>query len=217
MTSNQPEGPVDFYQMCLDYVVEQYGKDRVDYFRHLNLSDITLQDFFREYAWVALASGFQWSTIDSLRYDLSAAFKKWNLQEIAADPDGIVDDALDVFGHEGKINSIVDTACLLAEWDDGTFAEFKRGLASVESMDSPWLARLRRFGYIGPTTQFHLARNIGLDFAKPDRWLKRAAGFCGYDETPRGVRDFVDYICNGTGERPGVVDYVIWRYLADCG
>ena len=30
MTSNQPEGPVDFYQMCLDYVVERYGKEPIE-------------------------------------------------------------------------------------------------------------------------------------------------------------------------------------------
>ena len=84
----------------------------------------------------------------------------------------------------------------------------------VETLDSAralWM--LRTFPFIGPVTQFHLARNIGLNFAKPDVHMKKAAAICGYPETEDGVFQFVREISKATGERKGVIDFVIWKYM----
>ena len=216
MSKRPIEYPVAFYKRCLTYVIENYGLERVEYFRNLNLEDISVQDFFEEYAWVCLASGFRWRIIDEMRNDLAVAFLDWDIQKIASDPNGVFVNAMEVLNHENKIGSIVHAACLLATWSTEAFKEFKRRLSRINSADSPELINLRRFGFIGPITQYHLARNLGLNFPKPDRHLITAAGRCGYPETPQGVFDFVNRICEETGERPEVVDFVIWRYMADC-
>jgi len=215
MTNKQPNDATNFYKKCLEYVIESYGLERVDHFRNISLRDIGIQDFFKEYSMVCLASGFRWGVIDALLNDLSEAFHGWDLYKIAGDEGNVFDNAIDVFGHKGKINAIIDTAVLLASWSDDEFEEFIQELTNIKSPESPGLAHLRRFRYIAKITQFHLARNLGLDFPKPDRLLTRAAVKYGYPKTHQGVFDFARRICEETNEREGVVDFVIWRFLAD--
>lgn len=66
------------------------------------------------------------------------------------------------------------------------------------------LAYCETLPHIGPITKYHLARNLGLDFCKPDRHLVRIAG----DETPVVM---CQRLADATGDRIGVVDCVIWR------
>ena len=66
------------------------------------------------------------------------------------------------------------------------------------------LAFCESLPHIGPITKYHLARNLGLEFCKPDRHLVRIAG----DETPHAL---CQRLADETGDRIGVVDCVIWR------
>jgi hypothetical protein len=66
-------------------------------------------------------------------------------------------------------------------------------------------------GYIGPSTRYHLARNIGADVAKPDRYMLTRAREIGYPETNAGVQSLARRISKLTGERVGVIDVVFWR------
>ena len=64
--------------------------------------------------------------------------------------------------------------------------------------------------WIGPVTKFHLAKNLGLDFAKPDVHLARLAA---------AERTTVDELCERlaaqTGYRVTTIDSVLWRACAD--
>lgn len=96
------------------------------------------------------------------------------------------------FGHKLKCRAID------AVWNDrdrlfGQWNEASDKLAFLESLP-----------HIGPITKFHLARNLGLDFCKPDRHLVRIAG----EETPKVM---CQRLADATGDRIGVVDCVIWR------
>lgn len=102
-----------------------------------------------------------------------------------------------VFGHRGKvraIRSIWQHRCELFEQfnqaDDPT--SFCAAL--------PW---------IGPTTKWHLAKDLGADVAKPDVHLARLA---------RRDRTTVDRLCRRlarlTGYRVATIDTILWRACA---
>jgi len=62
--------------------------------------------------------------------------------------------------------------------------------------------------FIGNITKYHLARNLGIDVAKPDRHLTRLAIIFHYDD----VQEMCKYLSDKTGDRIGTVDVVLWRY-----
>jgi hypothetical protein len=67
---------------------------------------------------------------------------------------------------------------------------------------------LQELPYLGPATSLHLAKNLGLDVAKPDRHLVRMARAlcCVNPET------LCDRISAQIGDRVAVVDLVMWRF-----
>jgi len=105
------------------------------------------------------------------------------------------------FGHAGKALAIG------LMWDRRALrlAEFRelcddpaRVLEWCESL--PWIVKI---------TRYHLAKNLGVDCAKPDRWLVRLAQADG---------ETVDALCArlaaATGDRVATVDVVLWRACA---
>ena len=85
------------------------------------------------------------------------------------------------------------------------FASFKaRVLADpIETLQS--------LPFIGPITAVHLAKNLGLDVAKPDRHLVRLTEWLGYS----CASELCTQIASETGEQVKVVDLILWRYMAD--
>jgi hypothetical protein len=70
------------------------------------------------------------------------------------------------------------------------------------------LGCLIAFPFIGPTTVFHLAKNIGVRVAKPDRHLMRLASASGFDD----VQTFCGCISDFLGEDIRKIDSVLWRF-----
>lgn len=99
-----------------------------------------------------------------------------------------------VFGNRSKRRAIQHV------WDnrERLFAEY---LAAEDK-----LAFLETLPHIGKIVKYHLAKNFGMDVAKPDRHLVRIAAEHGttYDVMCRSLSEAV-------GDRVGTVDYVIWR------
>jgi hypothetical protein len=54
----------------------------------------------------------------------------------------------------------------------------------------------------------HLAKNLGLPVAKPDRHLVRIAGAAGYPNVDALCKDISEI----TQHPPSVVDVVLWRF-----
>ena len=69
---------------------------------------------------------------------------------------------------------------------------------------------LKSLPYIGPVTCYHLAKNIGLQVAKPDRHLTRLANHTGYND----VQLFCEDISRQTGDSIPAVDIVLWRFAS---
>ena len=95
-----------------------------------------------------------------------------------------------VIGHPGKRAAVQRAFQEYDVWFD-TLLKADDKLAYLESL--PW---------IGPTTKYHLARNIGIDCVKPDRHLKRLAQRFGYATPDDLCRD----IMNEVGGRLGMID-----------
>jgi hypothetical protein len=110
--------------------------------------------------------------------------------------------ALASFRNPAKLDAIVTIA---QDVNRRSFAAIKT------AMQSNPIGELRRLPYIGPVTVWHLAKNLGLDVAKPDRHLVRLSSCFGF----RSTAQLCAALSEITGEQIKVVDLILWRYLAD--
>lgn len=79
----------------------------------------------------------------------------------------------------------------------GVFSAFKAAADPLEFLGLP---------FIGKVTKYHLARNLGMDFAKPDRHLTRIAA-----KYNTNVHELCRALSLESGDRIGTVDVVLWR------
>jgi hypothetical protein len=193
---------VEYYLRAKLWVEDSPFVQEVQWQRQVVSNGINIResDFLREYAWVVLNSGFR-ETVIRKHFDyISLSFCDWESAEaISGNGDVCIRCASAVFGHRAKLEAIVTTAGLIAERG---FACFKRQL------EADPLSTLAAFGYIGDITKWHLAKNIGLDVAKPDRHLVRLAKKFGYLDVHNMCQD-IHVRC---GDLVSVVDLILWRF-----
>ena len=107
-----------------------------------------------------------------------------------------------VFGHKLKCKAI----SYIWKNRDRLFAEFV-ALGDDEAR-LEWCDALP---HIGRITKYHLAKNLGVNVAKPDRHLERLSLASG--ETVQGM---CERLSREHGDRAATVDVVLWRACA-CG
>lgn len=166
----------------------------------LSFNDTTETDFLREYAWVVLSAGMREYIIRRHFPAISRCFHDWQSSKtIVEQKDKCRLLALRIFNNRRKINGIIETAHVINSFG---FKSFK------ETISINPLQVLQSLPFIGPTTRYHLAKNIGLPFAKPDRHLVRLANSIGYSD----VQQFCEDIAGHVGDSVPVVDIVLWRF-----
>lgn len=102
-----------------------------------------------------------------------------------------------VFGHKGKAGAMD----FIWENRDTLFQEFIQADDKVAYCQSlPW---------IGPITRYHLAKNFGVDCAKPDIHLQRMANL-----GEESVDDLCLRLAKASGYRVATVDLILWRASA---
>jgi hypothetical protein len=102
-----------------------------------------------------------------------------------------------IIGHAGKRAAIEFITSIIND----VLWSFKHATDKLEYLDSlPW---------IGPVTRYHLARNLGVDIAKPDRHLVRIATLLGFNGD---VQAFCAAIQPFTTDRLGTIDLIFWRF-----
>ncbi len=146
----------------------------------------TPEDFAAEYTWVVLNSGMR-NTVARKIMD-----RVWPLV-VSGQP------MTPAFGHVGKRRAIEAT------WQD-------RGRLWCEAVvlkDAELVDWCESLPWIGPITKHHLAKNLGADVAKPDRWLVRLA-----DAEHTTVDELCARLARETGDRVATVDVVLWRACA---
>jgi hypothetical protein len=140
------------------------------------------------------------SVIRRIFPNITESFLNWrSSREIIMNELNCLNDALCHFNHKLKILGILTSIRTIND------VGFQRFVTMIE--DDP-IESLVQLPYIGPVTVYHLAKNIGLDVAKPDRHLVRIAQLAGYPD----VHSFCEEISEMTGDRISVVDIVYWRF-----
>lgn len=142
------------------------------------LEELNKEYFFREYVWVVLNSGM----LNQVAEKIFTRF--WTNLDF------------NTIKHPHKHNSIKEVFTNL----DTYFEDFKKSNNKLDFLES--------LPHIGKITKYHLARNLGLGYAKPDRHLVKIASVFLFDN----VQAFCNKIAEKTGEKVGVVDIVLWRF-----
>jgi len=190
------------YLKAKDTIIRAGFRDEISWQESVNINRVTESDFLREHAWVTLSAGMQERVIRNLFRGIASSFYDFQSAEIIVENKyDCRNAALGYFNNQRKIDAII----LMSQkiYADG-FEKFKDVLCL-----SP-LETLQSLPYIGPVTCFHLAKNIGIQVAKPDRHLTRLANHAGYKD----VQEFCRDLSMKTGDSVPVVDIVLWRYAS---
>lgn len=137
--------------------------------------------FFLEYGWAVVNSGMRNQVAEGI----------WRRVLDSLQDGGTVQEA---FGHPGKSSAMQQ----MFEERDAQFAAY---LAAEDK-----IAFLAALPWIGPITKWHLAKNFGVECAKPDRHLSRLANAEG-----ASVADLCARLAAESGDRVATVDLVLWR------
>lgn len=188
------------YFIAKNYVIQKGYSDEIDWQEYVNLEELSAQSFLKEYSWVVLASGLSDKVVSKVFPKIERLLMNWeSLEFIATNYIELEKMLLKVFNNRLKIKALLDTSLIV--YSKG----FSRIKASIQERD---ITYLKTFSFIGETTCFHLAKNIGLSFAKPDRHLLRISSKIGFESPHVLCKLISDY----TSEKIQVVDLVLWRY-----
>lgn len=178
-----------------------YGS-AIDWQHSVKLDAMTESDFLRESAWVVLSAGMSAKVVSTIFPAFSTAFFHWSrAEQIVQNDIRCRRAALEVFSHAGKVDAVLEIS---RHVDQVSFSHVKHDVAAEG------VTYLRSLPYIGPITAFHLAKNLGLDVAKPDRHLVRLASHLGFSDAAA----LCAVIAASVGDRIAVVDLVLWQHTA---
>ncbi len=188
------------YLFAKAIVIDEGYSDEIRWQDKLHFEDVDESTFLKELGWVILTSGMKTEVISNRFYKISDCFYNWvSARKIWENSTSCLDRALRLFHHKLKITAIISAAEQVAKIG---FAKLKQAIQKDP------INTLRMFKFIGPITAFHLAKNIGIPIAKPDRHLQRIARLEGYND----VQEFCRDIAEMSGDKIQVVDVVLWRY-----
>lgn len=188
------------YYIAKKAVLDDGYADEVDWQYSASLDTLDEPTFLREAAWVILCSGMREKVVSDKFQAISRAFLDWtSAHDIVGNAASCELDALVHFGNVRKIGAITQVADMVS----------RLGMEEiVRDLRSQGVPYLERFPYIGPVTAFHLAKNIGVPCAKPDRHLASIADRLGYTD----AHALCSEIAGVTDEPIPVVDIVLWRF-----
>jgi hypothetical protein len=175
-------------------------QDELEWQASRSVAGITESCFLSQAAWVILSSGMRETVVRKCFPRISEAFLHWkDADSIARQKHECVLNAKKSFNHGPKINAIAAAAEIVARTG---FDEVHRMLQKAGP------SYLQTFPYIGCITSLHLAKNLGIEVAKPDRHLVRIAAAIGWEEPG----EMCQRIACMSGDAVSVVDIVLWRY-----
>ena len=143
-------------------------------------------DFALRVCYVIVNSGMKWTVAKEI----------WERMKPSLVETGTVGDT---FGHPGKRKSIEQ---VIADRD----VHFASLNDAWEKSRDDVIEFCGTLPHIGGVTKFHLAKNLGVDVAKPDVWLERVAAESGED-----VQTMCERLSVESKDRVATVDYVVWK------
>lgn len=178
---------VKFYEDARKKIIE-LGYDReITWAENVNFEDQTPHDLMREYVWVVVNSGMKNQVAERI-------FKRFSVEGI------------DAITHKGKKDAIKQMFEPVGKDRKPRYQLVFEKLKELNDVEK--IEYFEKLKWIGGITKYHLAKNLGIDCAKPDRHLVRLAEKFGYEN----VQDLCMDISKDTGDRVGVIDVVLWRY-----
>ncbi|MFH1514395.1 MAG: hypothetical protein ABIG42_02940 [bacterium] len=190
---------LEFYNHAKQEVIKAGYQKEIDSVDERRFEDAIPIELFYEYAYVVLNSGMSNKVAERMYKKLLSSGSK-------------------TVKHPGKRKAIIQAQIHYKWW----FRELKSCGTVREKLDY-----LDTLPWIGPITKHHLARNLGVDVAKPDRHLQRIAEHFGYlhlkiikAPIPQGakiksitgdVQKMCEEISKETGVRVGTIDVILWR------
>jgi hypothetical protein len=191
------------FSSACNYVQSAGLAAEVAWQRNAEFSEFTETDLLREHAWVTLCSGFRESVVRKVFDHVSLCFCDWESSEaIVTSGEVCCITAASCFSNHAKLRGILTSAIQV---HGAGFGKFKSSVLA-----NP-IEQLQSLPFMGPVTSWHLAKNLGLDVAKPDRHLIRVSRILGF----RDANHLCQEISASTGEQTKVVDLIVWRYIAD--
>ena len=105
---------IDGYLDAKEYVTQAgYGAE-LDWQQHRDLSSVEERDFLRELAWVVLGCGMSERVVRARFPGVTTAFCDWrSAAAIVGRRERCREEALAVFGHAGKVESILTAASIV--------------------------------------------------------------------------------------------------------
>jgi len=188
----------DYYTIKGRVIEAGYG-DEINWQADRRLEDVDEVMFLNELAWVILCSGMRVAVIQKKFPAIREAFLYFDAGAVAQHHECVQEEALKIFNSKSKIGAIIQGVLLVRQTG---WPEIKK------LIEREPIATLQGFPYIGPVTSYHLAKNLGVQVAKPDRHLVRIANAYGYED----VQKFCAEISRLSGDNVPVVDIVWWRY-----
>ena len=169
-----------YYISAKQFVIDNGFQKEIEIVGNREFEEQDEIDFFTEFVYVVLNAGMK----NQVAEKIFAKYAKNGLSAVK---------------HEGKRRAIEKAERFYDKW----FFMLQKKITLSEKLDY-----LETLPWIGPITKFHLARNLGIDVAKPDRHLVRIAEHFNYKDVQRMCEDISEW----KGDRVGVVDVVLWRY-----
>lgn len=192
-----------FFSKAYTYVQHAGLSGEVTWQRDIEFEGFTECELLREHAWVTLCSGFRESAVRRVFDHVSLCFCDWESAEAIVSAGEICcATAASSFSNRLKLKGILSTAEYV---NTIGFDEFKLSILADP------IIQLQKLSFIGPITSWHLAKNLGLDVAKPDRHLIRLSERLGFQSADHLCRE----LAATTGEKTKVIDLIVWRYIAD--
>ena len=180
---------------------DDYHESSLKHFRSIRFEDLTPYKFWADYIWVTCTSGFRASVVTKLHPRLMDAYGPWDFGMTSRD--FFWKRVRRILANERKFSAVLKCRELLRRLGWEAFKD--EYLMSPEAM--------QRLPFIGPITKHHLARNLGFDYAKVDLHLVRLAEHFDFADP----ESMCAYLSGLSGERCGVVDFILWAYSAAFG
>ncbi|MGV9141332.1 MAG: hypothetical protein ACOC1X_00175 [Promethearchaeota archaeon] len=166
------------YSTIKSRIIKQGYEPRIEEIKNIDPKDISKEKFFEEYVWVVCNSGLKNQIAEKIFNNF------WKNKDFNA------------INHPKKQEAIKEVYSKL----DSYYKQYRISENKVKFLKS--------LPFIGDVTKYHLARNIGLNFAKPDRHMVKIAQFFGFHD----VQTFCENVSKYTEDEINVIDYVFWRF-----
>lgn len=202
---NFQDGPNEYFKKAKEFV-DRFYKNEYNKIANIRFEDTKSDDFFNEYVWVVHATGFSAKSVGHFYDKLIGCYGSWlDLSSLS------VEDAVNkvkvICNNPLKIKSVWQTSNLIKKNVESLGWEKWKN----DCLSSPEL--LQELPHIGPTTCFHLARNIGiLDSVKPDLHLVRMANHWGFASCYDMCKSL-----QSNNMPLGLVDLILWYSASTFG